>query len=75
MKMREPQVIDDTIDAYRNYFPKKPYPSREAMGFVLDYLAEKQPEMKRFKLDSLLEPRFVRELDQSGFIDQLYGRR
>ena len=75
MKMNDPQVIDDTIESYRNYFPKKPYPSVEALQFVIEYLAEKQPEIRKLKPESLLEPRFVRGLDESGFIDQLYRQR
>jgi NitT/TauT family transport system substrate-binding protein len=75
MKMNDPQVIEDTIRSYRNYFPKKPYPAMDALGFVIEYLAEKQPEIRRVKPEDLVEPRFVRELDESGFIDQLYRRR
>jgi NitT/TauT family transport system substrate-binding protein len=75
MKMNNPQVIDDTIESYRNYFPKKPYPSVAAIKFVIDYLSEKQPEIKKVNPDQLIEPRFVRELDESGFIDQLYRQR
>lgn len=75
MKLNDPQVINDTIESYRNYFPKKPYPSVEAIKFVIDYLSEKQPEIKKLKPDQLIEPRFVRELDESGFIDQLYGQK
>jgi NitT/TauT family transport system substrate-binding protein len=72
MKLSDPQMIDDSIESYRNYFPKKPYPSVEALQFVIEYLAEKQPEIRKLKPESLVEPRFVRELDESGFIDQLY---
>ncbi len=75
MKMNDPQVIEDTIESYRNYFPKKPYPSAQALQFVIDYLSEKQPAVRNFNPESLLEPRFVRELDESGFIDQLYRQR
>jgi NitT/TauT family transport system substrate-binding protein len=75
MKLSDPQMIDDTIESYRNYFPKKPYPSVEALQFVIEYLAEKQPEILTLKPESLIEPRFVRELDDSGFIDQLYRQR
>jgi NitT/TauT family transport system substrate-binding protein len=75
MKMNDPQVINDTIESYRNYFPKKPYPSVEAIKFVIDYLSEKQPEIKKLKAEDLIEPRFVRELDENGFIDQLYRQR
>jgi NitT/TauT family transport system substrate-binding protein len=75
MKLHDPQVIDDTIESYRDYFPKKPYPSVEAIKFVIDYLSEKQPEIKKLSPDQLIEPRFVRELDESGFIDQLYRQR
>jgi ABC-type nitrate/sulfonate/bicarbonate transport system substrate-binding protein len=75
MKLNDPQVIDDTIESYRNYFPKKPYPSVEALQFVIEYLAEKQPEIRKLKPESLLEPRFVRELDENGFIGGLYRPR
>lgn len=75
MKLTDPQVIDDTIESYRNYFPKKPYPSIEALQFVIEYLAEKQPEIRKLKPESLLEPRFVRELDETGFIDGLYRQK
>jgi len=75
MKIEDRQVIDDTIESYRNYFPKKPYPSVEAIKFVIDYLSEKQPEIKKPKPDQLIELRFVQELDESGFIDQLYRQK
>ncbi|HEY7320926.1 MAG TPA: ABC transporter substrate-binding protein [Candidatus Binatia bacterium] len=75
MKMNDPQVIEETIESYRNYFPKKPYPSAQALRFVIDYLGEKQPAVRKLNPENLLEPRFVRELDESGFIDQLYRQR
>jgi len=53
----------------------KPYPSVEALQFVIEYLAEKQPEIRTVKPEGLLEPGFVKELDESRFIDQLYRQR
>ncbi len=75
MKMNDPRVIEDTIESYRNYFPKKPYPSVQAIQFVIDYLAQKQPTVQTLKPETLLEPRFVQELDEDGFINQLYRQR
>ncbi len=75
MKITDPELIDDTIEAFRGYFAKKPYPHLEGIKFVIDSLSEKQPELKKIAPESLIESKFVRELDESGFIDQLYSQK
>ncbi len=54
--------------------PRKQYPSLEGLKTVLDYLAEKEPKAKTIKPEELVDSRFIRELDQNGFIDGLYKK-
>ncbi len=54
--------------------PHKQYPSLEGIKTVLDYLAEKEPKAKAIKPEELVDARFIRELDQNGFIDGLYKK-
>jgi NitT/TauT family transport system substrate-binding protein len=56
-------------------FPKKQYPSLEGLKTVLDEIAERDPRAKTAKPEQFVELSFIRELDQSGFIDGLYKRK
>ncbi|MBI2369716.1 MAG: ABC transporter substrate-binding protein [Deltaproteobacteria bacterium] len=51
---------------------KKPYPTLKGIQLILDEIAEKDPRARHARPEQFVEDRFVRELDQSGFIDQLY---
>jgi NitT/TauT family transport system substrate-binding protein len=54
--------------------PRKQYPTLEGLKTVLTTLAEKDPKARAIKPDDLVDMRFIKELDQSGFIDSLYAR-
>ena len=54
--------------------PRKQYPTLEGIKTVLDYLAERDPKAKAIKPEELVDIRFIKELDQNGFIDGLYKR-
>ncbi|HLH23593.1 MAG TPA: ABC transporter substrate-binding protein [Chloroflexota bacterium] len=53
-------------------FPEKPYPDPRGLQFVLDELAQTDPRAKALTPDQLIDATWVRELDQSGFLDSLY---
>ncbi|HET8563518.1 MAG TPA: ABC transporter substrate-binding protein [Candidatus Binatia bacterium] len=54
--------------------PRKQYPTLEGIKTVLTTLGEKDPKARAIKPEDLVDLRFIRELDQSGFIDSLYAR-
>jgi NitT/TauT family transport system substrate-binding protein len=56
-------------------FPKKQYPSLEGLKTVLDEIAERDPRAKTAKPEQFVDLTFIRELDQSGFIDGLYKKK
>jgi ABC-type nitrate/sulfonate/bicarbonate transport system substrate-binding protein len=55
-------------------YPKKQYPSLEGIKTVMDDIAERDPRAKNFKPEQFVDFTFIRELDQSGFIDGLYKK-
>ena len=50
-----------------------PYPGAEALQLVMDEVAARKPEAKKLKASDLIDGRFVKELEESGFIKTLYG--
>jgi hypothetical protein len=67
-KSRE-NVLSETM------YPKKQYPSLEGLKTVIDELAERDPRAKNVKPEQFVDMTFIRELDQSGYIDGLYKKK
>lgn len=59
---------------HESLYPKKQYPSLEGLKTVIEDLAERDPRAKTVKPEQFVDFSFIRELDQSGFIDGLYKR-
>ena len=53
---------------------KKQYPSLEGLKSILTPLTEKNPKARAAKPEDFADLRFIKELDQSGYIDNLYKR-
>ncbi len=57
-----------------NMLSKKQYPSLEGLKSILTPLTEKNPKARAAKPEDFADLRFIKELDQSGYIDNLYKR-
>ena len=66
LKVKEPEIQEDTYNQFRDYLEYPPYVSRKGMQAVLDDIAEKNPAAKNFKPDDFLDMRFVAELDKKA---------
>ena len=53
-------------------FPQNNIQTLEGLKNILDPLAETDPKAKAAKPEDFVDMRFVKELDESGFIDELY---
>jgi NitT/TauT family transport system substrate-binding protein len=53
---------------------KKQYPSLDGLKFILASLAERNVRARAAKPEDFVDLQFIKELDQSGFIDNLYKR-
>ena len=56
-------------------YPKKQYPSLEGLKTVLEDIAERDPRAKSAKPEQFVDFSFIKELDESGFIDALYKKK
>lgn len=73
---KDKESTEKSYDRYvtEEQLPRKQYPTLEGIRTVLNTLADKDPKVKTVKPEDLVDMRFVKELDQSGFIDGLYKR-
>jgi ABC-type nitrate/sulfonate/bicarbonate transport system substrate-binding protein len=58
-----------------NMLPKKQYPTFEGLKFILAPLAEKDAKARAAKPEDFADLSFIKELDQSGYIDSLYKKK
>ncbi|HEX7233621.1 MAG TPA: ABC transporter substrate-binding protein [Candidatus Binatia bacterium] len=73
------QDRDALEDAYESFvvkqFPRVPYASPAAVQAILDLAAARDPRAKTADPQGFIDMHFVRELEQNGAIDQIYGQR
>jgi hypothetical protein len=53
---------------------RKPYPAIEGMRNVQRLLKTQNPRIAEVNVDDLVDNRFIRKLDESGFFDRIYGK-
>ncbi len=62
-------------DGYRdllNTMSRKPYPGMDGLRNVQRYMKVQNPRIAEVKVEDLVDSRFIRKLDDSGFIDNLF---
>jgi ABC-type nitrate/sulfonate/bicarbonate transport system substrate-binding protein len=62
--------------SYKNHpqhaMGRKPYPDMAAVRATINVMSVREPAVKKLKPEELFTLNYLRQLDQSGFIDQLY---
>ena len=74
---QDKEILEKTYEDASNdrKLPRKQYPTLEGLKNILDPLAETDPKAKAAKPEDFVDMTFIRELDQSGYIDSLYKKR
>ncbi|HLH22162.1 MAG TPA: ABC transporter substrate-binding protein [Chloroflexota bacterium] len=66
-------ALESGYEAFgQRYLARVPYPTAAQLQTVIDFVAERDPSARDLQPESLFDDRFVRALDQEGFIDRLY---
>jgi hypothetical protein len=74
-RLDDPAVADEWYDVYVDkVFPRAPYVSAAGVQTVLDLLAQTEPQAASATPEQYIDNRYVRELEDAGFIEQLYAR-
>ena len=71
---QDKDVLEGRYDYIRvdERLPPKQYPTLEGIKNILESLAEADPKAKAAKPEDFVDMRFIKELDDSGFIAELY---
>lgn len=72
-RFMNPNVIGPAYDDARRLYNDTPMPTIEGLDFIAKELAQRNPKLRDFDVSSAVDLRFVRELEQSGFLKSLKG--
>lgn len=77
LALQDQEILQKAYDDGVNdeILPAKQYPTLEGIKNILAPLAENDAKAKAAKAEDFIDTRFIRELDESGFIDDLYKSR
>jgi ABC-type nitrate/sulfonate/bicarbonate transport system substrate-binding protein len=71
--------LKDSVTAEEGYhdtvrtMARKPYPAIEGMRNVQRLLKTQNPRISEVNVEDLVDNRFIRKLDETGFFDRIYG--
>jgi ABC-type nitrate/sulfonate/bicarbonate transport system substrate-binding protein len=71
LRIDDPAVIEETQKTYPKYMPNLPYPSKAGIAVIKNFLDKSEPALQQLSIDDQIDNRFVRELDESGFLREL----
>ena len=75
LRENEPAVLGETYAYYAEKTAMTPYPTREGIEPVINQvLATSKGQNKKLTFEDVADQSFVRELDRSGFIENLYRK-
>jgi NitT/TauT family transport system substrate-binding protein len=71
-RMEDPDTLTATYEEGVQRFPQAPYPTVASIVTILESIRDTEPRAASARPADFIDDRFVRELDESGYIRQLY---
>jgi len=75
LKLNDRDVLEKSYEIYRPVYKKIPYGDKRAVTFALQQMGNELPPGAKLNADDFIDNSILTELEQSGFIDQIYGER
>lgn len=72
--IKDPAILASTVGFYAPKLARVPYPTIGGMRFVLEQIATRDPRAKNANAESFMDVRFVKRLEDDGFIKGLYRK-
>jgi NitT/TauT family transport system substrate-binding protein len=73
MKMNDQAAAEEGYQDQIATLTRKPYPSLDGLRNAQRLMALQNPKIGALKVEDIADARFIRKLDESGFIDKLYA--
>jgi len=75
LRVNDREALEDAYESFViKQFPRVPYATPAAVQVIFDLAAARDPRAKSADPQGFIDARFVRELEQSGAIDQIYAQ-
>ena len=75
LHLQSDEEVETLYKEWAHSLERKPYPAIEAIANVFQLAVRRNPEVASFNPLALWNSHYVRELDDSGYIDQLYQKK
>ena len=72
--IKDPAILSSTVNFYAPKLAAVPYPTIGGIRFLLEQIAARDPKAKNVNAESFMDARFVKQLEESGFIQKLYAK-
>ena len=73
-RLEDRKAQEETWEWHTKYIPSAPYPPIDGYQLILQDMAEKNPKAAQANAKDYIDLRFVKELEDSGFIKNLYAK-
>lgn len=73
LESSDPRFTDVGYEAYKPVWPQAPYVSVDGLKQVMEEVAVQNPKAKDLSIDQLIDNSIVKELEDGGFIKQIYA--
>jgi len=74
MRTDDAEALEEAYNAYAvKFMARVPYPTLKGVEAILEDLAKTNPKAKGADPKRFIEARFLKELEDGGFVSQLYG--
>ncbi|HEY6364977.1 MAG TPA: ABC transporter substrate-binding protein [Candidatus Binatia bacterium] len=73
-RLDDRKVLEEAWDWHARFIPQAPYPPPEGYQLVLQDMATTNPKAAQANVKDYVDLRFVKELEDSGFIKNLYKK-
>ena len=72
LRIDDKDILDDAYTFYSEKLEKIPYPTLKGIKFIIDEMAERNPQAKKASPESFVDLSVLQEIEQSGFFAQLW---
>lgn len=73
-RVEDRRILDEAWEWHAKFMPDYPYPPAEGYQLVLQDMAEKNPKAAQANVRDYIDLRFVKELEDAGFVKTLQRR-
>lgn len=71
-RTKDPEVLEETYNAFAGRFPSNPLPSRSGIQGLMDAAASVNPKARSARVEDFFDSRLLENLEKSGFLKSLH---